>query len=171
MSTKGDGYIDKEEIRKVLDMNMEEYGEFVGAGKDEKDDIFKGVYAGSILGSAGFIKETIQVLKGQIENKDIAYGEKLRKQMNTEDVLEFVSHEYKMGREEILGSKNKQNQVKKNCIYLLRRITDKTNKEIGEMFGMGHTAVSKVCSKMEQEMESNNMVKEMVESQVSHFKG
>lgn len=170
MSRKGDGYIDKKEIEKVLDMDMEEYRKFVCAGKDE-EDIFKEVYAGSILGSACFIKETIQVLKGRIENKDIAYGEKLRGQINAEDVLEFVSQEYKMGREEILGSKNKQNQAKKNCIYLLRRITDKTNKEIGEMFGMGHTAVSKVCSKMEQEMGCNKWIREVVENQVSHFKG
>lgn len=171
MSGKGDGYIDKEEIGKVLDMSMEEYEKFVCAGKDEKDDIFKEVYAGSILGSEGFIKETMQVLKGRIENKDIAYGEKLRRQISAEDVLEFVSREYKMGRKEILGSKNKQNQAKKSCIYLLRRITDKTNKEIGEMFGMGHTAVSKVCGKMEQEIESDKRIRKVMESQVSRFKG
>ncbi|MFH1665392.1 MAG: transposase [Candidatus Omnitrophota bacterium] len=170
ISRKGDGFIDRGDIDKVLGMSIEEYKKYVyrGIGKEEK--IFKDVYAGSMLGGVDFIKEKIKGLKIQVESKNIAYNEKYIEEIEEERILEYIIREHRIGREELLKSKNKQNQAKKNSIYLLKRLTGKTNKEIGEMFDISHTAVSKAYSSMEQEMKESRKVKRKIEGQISHFK-
>ena len=79
--------------------------------------------------------------------------------------------EYNVGKEEIFSSKNKHNKAKKNCIYLLKRLTGKNNKEIGKLFDIGRTAVSKCYSSFEQEMLENRSIRRSVNLQISRFKG
>lgn len=171
LSGKGDGYIDKEAIKNVLCMSVNEYKRFVCSGITEKEDIFKDVYAGSMLGGASFIKEKIEELKLQMESVDISYLSRYKGSIEAEDIVDYISSEYKIKKEDLLKSKNKQNQAKKNCIYLLKRLTGSSNKEIGKTFNISYSAVSKAGSSFEEEMLKNKKTKKLIESQVSHFKG
>jgi len=171
ISGRGDGYIDNEATRMVLGMNGAEYMRFVNSGLTEKDDIFKDVYAGSILGGVSFIKERLKELKLQVESTDISYLDRYEERVEDEAIIGFICKEFKIEREDLLRSKNKKDQAKKNCMYLLRRLTGKSNKEIGKVFDVSHTAISKACSSFEEGISKSKKAKKLLELQISHFKG
>ncbi len=69
ISKKGDGYIDKDQIKNTLDMNEARYRQFVLNGMEtEQVNPLKGIYAGFMLGPTSFIKEKLQDLKIQVES-------------------------------------------------------------------------------------------------------
>lgn len=171
ISKKEDSYVDIEAVKMVLGMNGAEYKRFVNSGITEKENIFKDVYAGSILGGVPFIKEKIRELKFQAGNTDISYLDRYEEMVAVEAIIGFICKEFKIVREDLLGSKNKKNQAKKNCIYLLKRFTGKNNKEIGKIFDISHTAISKACSSLEEEISKNKTAKKRIEIQISHFRG
>ena len=169
LSERGDGYIDQEDIKKVLDITMREYERFV-CGGIEKEDIFNDVYAGSMLGGEIFIKEKIKDLGKQVDSEKIAYSNKYKETIEVGKILDYICRKYKIKREVLLNSKNKKNQAKKNSIYLLKRLTSKTNREIGKIFDIGSAAVSKACSSLEEEILGNKEMRKAIKTQISHFK-
>jgi hypothetical protein len=171
VSKKADGYIDKGAITEVLGMTGKEYKQFVVTGIKESEDIFEDIYAGSILGKADFIKEKIKELKMQVESTDISYMQDYVEDIRGEDIIEYICEEYGVDKEELLKSRNKQSLAKKNCIYLLKRLTSKSNKEIGDIFGLSYTAISKAYSSFETEMLKNKKTQKVSKTQISHFKG
>ena len=171
ISKKGDVYIDKGAIKGVLGMTERGYKQFVAAGINESEDIFKDIYAGSILGKADFIKEKIKELKIQVGSTDISYMNNYDEDIGEEDIIEFICKEYEIDKENLLKSKNKQNLAKKNCIYLLKRLTSKSNKEIGAVFCLSYSSISKAYSSFESEMMKNRKTQKILNFQISHFKG
>ena len=162
-----DTYIDKQEIRKYLDMG-ESYRLFID-GIPEGDNIFKDVYGGFLLGSVGFIQEKLKELK--IESDDISYRKKLNPGIDPNIIIEEVARRYKKNPKELINSKTKPAVEKQIAMYLIRQHTGLTNGEIGKIFKMKAPAVSKAGTKIERLMGGSREIRSQVEKLISIFQG
>ncbi len=163
-------YIDREEAIQLLGMGVGEYKRFVEEGSDKEDKIFDKVYANSILGRVEFVKEKLGDLKIQIEAKGLELKKDLKEDVEEEEIRKYICETYMINDETLRESKNKQSLAKKNYIYLLKRLTGKTNGEIGEILGMGYSAVSKAYLWVEREMKGDKHLLKEIQTQISNFK-
>ncbi|MCK5394055.1 MAG: hypothetical protein KAI91_06920, partial [Candidatus Omnitrophica bacterium] len=60
---------------------------------------------------------------------------------------------------------------KQTTIFLMKKFTDLTNKEIGKFFGMTYSAISKAERSIVDLIKQNKDIKREVEQIVSTFKG
>jgi len=172
IESRGDGYIDKDQINKVLNINAKEYRQFVMDGIGEKEENpFKGVYGGFILGNASFIKDKLKVLKEQVGSKDISHKRALRKYVPAEDIDDLMKNEYGKSFEELAQKRTRGVKDKKIAIYLLRRLAGLSNTEIGGLLGMNFSAVSKAALDIEHTMAKNRALQKEVNSLISKFEG
>lgn len=165
----GTGLIDKAEMEAYFKMANSEYEKFVLEGIDRKSSPFESLYAGSILGSERFIKETIADLKIEVESKDFAYKREMQTS-NPLEVINTVAKFYKVEPDILRKSANRPLLAKKAAIYLLKNLTAMTNKEIGKEFGISYSAVSKATGDMERLMGENKKTKSEIHRIISHFK-
>jgi len=171
ISKKGDGYIDKEQIKENLDMNETQYRQFLlNDIEGTETNPFKDIYAGFILGPVPFIKEKLQDLKIQVESGDISYKKRLTNIIEKEEILNAVAKKYGKTPEELYKSKSRPMKAKKVAIYLMKRLSSLPNSKIGETFGLTYSAVSKATAGMERLIIEDKRVNKEVEELVSHFK-
>ena len=167
-----DTYIDKQEIRKYLDMTGGSYRLFVdGMSAGGEDNIFKDVYGGFLLGKVGFIKEKLKELKTQVESDEISYRKELHVGIEPDMIIEAVARRYKKNPEELINSRTRPAIEKQIAMYLIRRYTGLTNGEIGKIFKMKAQAVSKAGIKIERLMEENRKIRSQVKKLISIFQG
>ena len=170
MKKKGDAYINKDQIKLYLNMKTNEYKKFVLEGINIKTDVFKNVYAGFLLGSVSFIKDKLKDLKVQVEGEGISYRKSLEGRVEKEDIVNVVTQHYKKGFEEICNDKRRPMKEKKITIYLMKKFTDLTNNEIGKIFGMTYSAISKAERSIVDLIKQNKDIKKEVGRIVSTFK-
>ncbi|MEA2086857.1 MAG: transposase, partial [Candidatus Caldatribacteriota bacterium] len=127
---KGDGYIDKERMRNYIDMSVAEYRKFVLSGIGEDKNPFAEVYAGFILGKTKFIKERLEDLKGQVEG-EVSHKKVLTSCTDIESIVRLTADKYRDSVEDIYKAKKKPLLSKKIAVYLSKRLTGLTNREIG----------------------------------------
>ena len=171
MRRKGDGVIDRDAIEQYHKINAASYKEFVLAGIDNNINIFDRTYAGFILGKKEFIKERLKELKIQIDREDVSYKDSLRKEITAEDVVLVVANKYKIKKEIIYLSKKKPILARKLSIYLVKRLSDLSNKEIGSSFNISYSAVSKAFGDMDRLIKEDKQLRKVAEDIFSHFKG
>lgn len=169
ITKNADGYIDKAQIEKVLDMKAKEYREFVYKGIEDKRNPLKEVYGGFILGTTQFIKEKLRDLKEPIEGEEIAYSSELSNPTEAHEIIEIVSRKY--GNQEFKRLKNRPSEEKKIAIYLVRRYTGLTNKEIGKLFDIGSTAVIKAANSIEKALAEDHVLQRDIQEMISAFSG
>ena len=163
-------YIDRTEVDRYLPIGRQRYRRFVMEGMDKELDPLENVYAGFLLGSSRFIKEKLRDLNIQIKSDDVSHRRALRRNALTEKaVIAAVAKRFKMSMEELCASRSRPIRAKQIAIYLLRRHTALTNREIGEKFGMGHSAVSKAGLYIEQLIARDKGMRRMVEKVISNF--
>ena len=170
MHKNGDGVIDRKEIERYYKIIPYRYKNFVLEGINKKVNIFNKVYAGFILGKSEFIRSTLKDLKNQIEGDAISYSKAITNNIDMKDILAKVSRAYKISVKEICKSKNKPLLAKKIGVYLSKRLTNLTNKEIGSFFNVSYSAVSKAAMALEKIIDKNKKIKRDVERIISHFK-
>lgn len=171
IKNKRKNVIDKERISSYYKIKPSKYKQFVLEGIDKKSDIFDKVYAGFVLGRVKFIKETIKDLKYQIESgEEISYSKKITNNVDIDDIVEKTAKHYKESPEKLYNAKKKPLLARKAAIFLSKRLTGLTNKEIGEAFKITYSAVSKSSRDMERIMEKESRIRRDVESIISHFK-
>ena len=110
---------------------------------EELENPLKGVYGGIILGGTQFIKEVLGRLKDRVlEEEGISQRRELRTGWGKEVVVEAVCSHFRLSREELFQDRGLARKV---GIYLMRKHTGMTNRQIGELFGkITHSAVAKV---------------------------
>jgi chromosomal replication initiation ATPase DnaA len=108
--------------------------------------------------------------KEQVENKDISYIRKLTGTESAEDVISLISERYKMPIKKMLESYKKPLREKKIAVFALRNLTGMTNREIGRLFKISYSAVSKICKNIEDTMGNDKRLKKEIEGIISHFK-
>jgi putative transposase len=165
-------YLDKDVIKQSLGMTRGQYQRFVLEGITKPKDPLKKVYAGFLLGSVGFIKDKLQDLALQITSDDVAHKKALRDDIEVaEEIIEEVTKYYKTTIAEIKGSTDRPMYKKYILVYLLRRLTGLSNREIGRYVGMRPSAVSKAGMAIDRLCERDRRIKHVVSKIVSIFEG
>lgn len=139
----------------------------------ELESPFGKVYGGIVLGNSEFIKEVLQKIGDeQLEREETSYRRPLRASYMAEDVLKSVGAHYGLTKDEITSGG--RNAARKSCLYLLKKHTSCTNREIGVQLGMGAAAVAKAYQRFGGEMESDRRLRkeiEGIEKEMSRVKG
>lgn len=159
---KSDPYIDKAQIGSYLDMSSQTYQQFVMEGIGSRDDILNKVYAGFLLGSTKFITNKLGNLKEQMETKDFAHKRKLLARFSPYDLINKVATKYGKDAQELCAKKKTIAIERKIAMYLIKKYTALTNREVGQLFMISGTAVIKSFVLMERLIaEDKNLQKEM----------
>lgn len=135
------------------DTAREKYRTFVETALDEQiESPLQKVYGGIVLGSVGFIKEVLgKIEEDLLEKEETSHRRSLRASLLPEEIVSFICSHHGLTREEIISTG--QNEVRKKCIYLLKKHTSAANREIGEqMGGMGAVAVAKAYERFVKEL-------------------
>ena len=108
------------------------YREFVErAIGEEMESPLKKVYGGVILGGKTFIRETLETVKEKaLGSKEISHGRVLQASWGADEVMEAIGEELNLPSDEIF----RKGGVPRNiAIYLLKRYTGMSNRQIGEL--------------------------------------
>lgn len=151
------------------------YRSFVESALDgEVESPFKNVYGGIILGSANFIKDVLgKIGEDQLEKDETANRRSLRAPLLPEEVVSSICEHYGLDPKDILSTEH--NDVRKKCIYLLKKQTSAANREIGEMLGgMGAAAVAKAYQRFSADLSTDPRLKKELkglQGRMSRVKG
>lgn len=157
------------------DAAREKYRTFVEDAMDEViESPFKKVYGGIVLGSEGFIKEILgKIEEDMLEKEETSHRRSLRASLLPEEIVSFICSFYGLTREEIRSTK--RNDVRKRCLYLLKKHTSISNRDIGEqMGGMGPATVAKVYERFVKELAGDAGLRKEIrglQEKMSHVKG
>jgi chromosomal replication initiation ATPase DnaA len=134
----------------------------------------KKVYGGIILGSVDFIKFVLgKIEREQLECEETSDRRSLCASHLPEEVFSATCAHYGIAPEEIMSTA--RNDVRKKCIFLLKKHTSAGNREIGEiMGGIGPATVAKAFRRFTEKLANNARLKEEIkelEGTMSHVKG
>jgi cell division septum initiation protein DivIVA len=166
----GFGIIDKEQVRKYLDMDSKVYRKFVLAGMEQKGSPFKETYAGFILGDNKFVKEKLNSLRKHVAGKEITNKGLLKYTIAVEEILRTIARVYGNKPEDLLGSKKRSREARKAAVYCLKRFTVLTNAQIGKKFGISDSAVSKAAGDFERLIREKPEAEKQMREIISNFK-
>ena len=158
-----------------LPVARQKYREFVECGLNaELENPQANVYAGMILGSVPFIKESLNRIEEELCRKDeSSYKKSLQSTHISDDILALVCTHEQVARKDVTS--RQRNDLCKICIYLLKQYTAASNREIGAMLGeMSGFAVAKAYQRIVKEMETESTLREKVkrlEREMSCVKG
>ena len=167
---KKDSLLDRDRVKQCLDMNTGQYERFVLEGIKDSKDPFKNVYAGFLLGSVKFIKEKLENLRHQVEGDEISYKQTISLTVSKDDIIKAITDKYRKTIEQIRISKHRPMKEKNLAVYLLRKYTSLTSKEIGLELGMKPMAVSKSALRMGRFIGQDKGVKRELEEIMSTVK-
>lgn len=178
-SGKRDDLVNTEVLLEVVgggkDKARRRYRAFVEAGLGlELDNPTEKVYGGMILGKTEFIKETLLKLKEECMGKlEISHRRTLKSAELGDEIMAAVAGRYQTSVEEITTGRPRE--ARNVAVYLLKKHTSMSNRAIGEQCGgLTYSAVTKVCGRLEGEMEKSRRLRTIVgriEGDLSHFKG
>ena len=108
---------------------------------------YRKVYGGMILGRSPFIKDVLQKLKGQyLQKEEISHRRVLHEAYGMEEIIERVANNFKVLKEAIMNKEAPE--AKKAAIYLIKKHTAVTNRQIGEHFGgLSYSGVAKITER------------------------
>ncbi|MEI8348985.1 MAG: transposase [Candidatus Omnitrophota bacterium] len=154
-----DNRIDKEQLRKYYKLSCGSYKTFILDGINKEESPLSNLYAGCILGKEKFIKDTLAALKITVESKDFSHKKTLSG-VDPKIIIQEVADYYKKEPEVLYKAAKKPVLAKKIAVYLLKKLTGLTNKEIGDMFGIGYSGVSWIAQNVEGIISRDTKVKE-----------
>ncbi|MEE8329451.1 MAG: transposase [Thermodesulfovibrionia bacterium] len=128
----------------------------------EPDSPFENVYGGIILGANKFIKDTLSRIKEEyLQREEISNRKLLQSRHDVEEVIEAVARYFKAGREYLINNRNRR--CRKIAIYLLKKHTGVTNREIGEIFGgLSYSAVSRGNERFQTQLQKDRKLKKEI---------
>jgi hypothetical protein len=162
--------IDKDILSKYMDLHVGRYREFVHGGIGNQKDVFKNLYGGFLLGRTSFIKDKLKTLKHQVEGREVSYKNELSRDIEISAIVEGVAKRYKIGKEEIYKRKRLLAKERQIIIYLARRLTSVSNSEIGKVFEISSSGVSKAAGKIESLIENDRRFEKEIKMLYSIFR-
>lgn len=167
VSGSDDGLVSSAEILKVFGDQpataRTKYRAFVEIGlQDEIESPLTKVYGGSFLGSEDFAKDVLGNLPEEsLDDEDIANRKSLRPSVQA-DVLMAQLADYLQVPIEMV---TKERKLSKVTVYLLKKHSDATNKQIGEMLShRSFSTASKTYGRFIKEMEQDQKLKREVKA-------
>jgi len=150
------------------------YREFVETALGEKlGNPLQKAYGGVILGEKQFIKEVLDRLKDQdVQKKEVAHRRFLRGiSSDMDEIVELVCNQFRVSREQVQGA----SPYKGYAVYLARKHTAFSNREIGRYFGgISYSAVTKIGTRIRDRMRKDPKLREKMlelEGNLSRVKG
>ena len=140
------------------------YKIFVENALGEKaESPIKKVYGGMILGGESFIRDILKKIEeGQLEKEAVSYRRTLRSSVGTETVLSEVCKYLGISREEVTNAD--QGNVRKICVYLLKKHTVATTREVGALLGnMSYAAAAKMYQRFAKDLAADEPLRRVVE--------
>jgi len=140
---------------------------------EELADPLQKVYGGVILGSKRFIKDALDRVKyEQIESPAVSHSKIFRSTLGIEEIISACCEYFRVTLEEIAHSR--RGQSRKACIYLIKKHTCATNREIAESFGtLTYSAVAKINGSVSKQLAVDKGFREEIkrlEVKYSYFK-
>ena len=122
------------------------------------------VYGGMILGRSLFIKEVLKKLERQyLQKKDISHRRVLHVAMGMEEILQRVAEQYRVTKDAILN--REATEARKVAIYLIRKHTAVTNRQVGEYFGgLSYSGVARIIERLKRDMKSDRRLTRRIEA-------
>ena len=151
------------------------YRAFVESALGEQiESPFGKVYGGMILGSPAFIKDTLKQIEDELLNRDeTSHRRALQASHGFDDVISIVCERHGVSRENIMSAD--RNDLRKMCIYLMKKYSAVANRKIGELLGgMNGFAVAKAYQRMVMELKTDASLKKEIgwfESKMSRVNG
>jgi hypothetical protein len=150
------------------------YRTFVEDGIGRRQDSpLKDVYGGAILGGDRFIKEILGRLRDEIFHKgEVSHRRRLRTLYGPTNLIQRICGYFKITPDEL---RRKKGDYRKMAIYLVKRFTGMTNREIGGLFGgLTYSAVAKAYERYSLKLAKDKSLKrelESISSELSKVKG
>lgn len=163
------GFIDKVQVERYFRISSDKYKRFISEGITHNENPFKGVYAGFILGQTRFIKDTLNILKRRIGSEDLTHRKEIYG-IEPEIIIQGVAEYYREEPEVLFKAKKKRLLAKKVAVYLLKRMTSLTNKEIGDKFGISYSGVSWAVRNIDKLIAEDSKIKNSIDIVISHLK-
>ncbi|MCM8813098.1 MAG: transposase [Candidatus Omnitrophica bacterium] len=161
--------IDREKVSGYLGLNGAEYRRFVLDGLGEGNNPLKQARGGMILGSKEFIEDQIKKLESMRSKYNVSNRRQLMRDIEPAEILKVISQE--TGKEVgELQKRSRGQRLRKIAIYVLRRTTAQSNEQIGAVFGIGNSAVSKVVREVEELRGNDKEVGELICKIIDYFK-
>jgi len=122
----------------------------------------KNIYGGIILGNQEFIRDTLYKLEDDVsQKKGISHGREFKKQPDVQEIIDKVSTSLEASPNEIFENRNKL--VRDIAIYLIKRYTGLTNKQIGERLGnISDFAVAKIYQRFLEKLKKDEILEKKV---------
>ena len=122
----------------------------------------KDIYRGIALGKESFIEKIESKIKSVGEKREIQTT-KYQNSYSPEDIIQKVSQAFNLTRGEVL-KKQRGNLYRQVTLYLVKRYSFLSLKEIGKTFNMDYTAVSQATRRFEDKIRKDNKIRIMVNS-------
>ena len=179
ISTQGEELVTRSTILEMFNPKESEarirYRTFVeNALGEEAESPMKKVYGGMILGDESFIKDILRKIEeGELEKEAVSYRKALRAPFGVEEVLSEVCKHYGISKEEVTIAS--QGEVRKMCVYLMKKHTVATTREIGDLLGnMRYAATAKMYQRFINDLTVNDQLRRETEGlskKLSHVEG
>jgi chromosomal replication initiation ATPase DnaA len=132
------------------------------------------VYGGVILGSKQFIRDALERVKFErVKSPEVSHRKAMRSALGAQEIISACCEHFGVAREEI--TQNRRSEARKACVYLIKRHTCASNREIGQLFGsLTYSAVAKIAATVSKRLESDKYLREQIkglEAKYSFFKG
>jgi hypothetical protein len=151
------------------------YKMFIESAQGEKqENPIKKVYGGMILGSALFIKETLNRLEDELlQRTETSQRKALRSPCEIGEIVSTVCAHYSITPEAAVSTQ--RNDMRKVVIFLMKKMSAASNKEIGEAVGgMSGFAAAKAYQRLKAELDKDAVLRKDVETlagKLSRVKG
>jgi len=157
-----------EQMDQNLNKAKKRYKEFVVENINMKNPFKEGPYENFILGSKKFIKE----IKGKV--KAIGHKREIKETRifggyKKEEIINSISEEFGIKKDNIFKRK-KGNINRQLVLYLLKRYTSLSLKEIGELFNMDYAAVSQATKRFEEKVIKDKKIFKMKDAVLRRLK-
>jgi len=141
------------------------YKDFVESAMGNKmENPLKDIYGGVILGSRDFIRDTLEKLEEKgLQKGGISHGKDFKKKWEVQKIIDKVNLFFNASPNERVGKKN--NETRDVMIYLMRRHTGLTNRQIGqELGGLSDFTVAKVYQRFLEKLRTDKSLAKKVEN-------
>lgn len=129
------------------------------------------VYAGLILGKERFIKDVLSKLKeGALDREDISHRRSLKTVYSKEEIIERICTDLDVSQYVIMN--NKRKEYRDIAIFLMKKSTGLTNRQIGSLFGnLSYSGVAKANQRFLEKIKRDSGLKKKIEKIISNVKG
>ncbi|MGH7884533.1 MAG: transposase [Thermodesulfobacteriota bacterium] len=157
---------------KVKSISRSKYREYVREGiKDSVENPLNKVIGQIVLGGEKLLEKVKQIAKSEDKlDESIIERKVLDTYPEVESIVDLVSEEFGVRKEDIKTRNRKENMGRNTAMYMLKKYSGKTNKEIGKMFGgLHYSSINRTVERLENKMIADKELRNRIKEIESHI--